>query len=224
MSKTRLACLAYCVILTLLLLVPDPAMGLRPFRGIGAGIGVHFAAFAILGILVAASRLPLRRVLLTGLLFTYAVGIELLQFLVPARGVEGRDLLENMLGLLAGIAIWQLAAKWRVLTGRDTVPEKERFRVLTPEGLVTFDTFVLADEQPRTIRAGCALLVQEDGGRQITVHQTRLVPLAAPGMPAPDPQGRSPCFKCGRVEGIVADEVVCPEHGRASCGMLESKT
>jgi hypothetical protein len=224
MSKTRLACFAYCVILTLLLLVPDPTMGLRPFRGIGAGIGVHFTAFGILGILVAASRLPLRRVLLSGLLFTYAMGVELLQYFVPLRGVEARDLLENLLGLLAGIALWQLVARWRVLTGKDTVPEKERFRVLTPEGLVTFDTFVLAEKQPLAIRKGCALLVQEAGGRQITVHQTRLVPVAAPGMPAPDPQGRSPCFKCGKVEGIVADQVVCPYHGQASCGILESKT
>ena len=82
MWKLRLACLAYCLILTFLLLEPNPAahLGLPFLLEIGGGIGVHFAAFAVLGILVAGSRLPLRRVLLVGVLFLYAVGVELLQF------------------------------------------------------------------------------------------------------------------------------------------------
>lgn len=225
MWKPRLACLAYCLVLTWLLLAPDPAalLGLPFLLGIGGVIGVHFTAFAVLGILVAASWLPLRRVLLAGLLFLYAVGVEFLQFSSPPRSVEIRDLLQNLLGLSAGVALWEFAARRKILAWRGTMPEKDRFRVLTPEDLVTHDTFVLADEQPQTIKAGCLLLVHEASGRLMTAHRTRLIPAAEPSVPPVDRQRRSPCLKCGRVEGIVADEVVCPYHGESSCALLEAK-
>ena len=104
------------------------------------------------------------------------------------------------------------------------MPEKDRFRVLTPEGLVTYDTFVLADEQPRNIKADCLLLVHEASGRLLTAHLTRVIPTEGPSVVAVGSQCKSPCVRCGKVAGIVEDEVVCPNHGQSCCGLLEAKT
>lgn len=226
MWKYRLICLVYCALLTLLLLASDPValLGLQRLPKVGNAIGIHFTAFAVLGILVAAGRIPLRRVLLAGLLFLYAVGVELLQLSVPTRTVEARDLVENLLGLLAGVAVWRLATGRKILAERDVMPKTEQFRILTPEGLVTFDTFALAGEQPQGLKEGCCLLVQEASGRLVTVHRTRLIPVDDEGVRAADRQRKSPCLRCGRVEGVVGDGVVCPEHRGAACGLLESKT
>jgi len=103
----RLLGICYWVLLTVLLLVPDPLamLGIRRLPGNG-GVGVHFTAFAGLALLVAASRLPRRRWIL-GLLLTYAVGVEAAQALVPSRTVEFRDLLENLAGLASGIGVWR---------------------------------------------------------------------------------------------------------------------
>ena len=226
MWKYRLVCLVYCAMLTLLLLVPDPAalLGIQRLPKVGSAIGIHFTAFAGLGMLVAAGRIPLRPVLLAGSLFLYSVGVELLQWYVPPRTVETRDLVENLLGLSAGVAVWRLATGRKILAERDDMPTTEQFRILTPEGLITFDTFALAGEQPQGLKKGCFLLVQQSSGRLVTVHQTRLIPVDDEGVQAADRQRKSPCLRCGRVEGVVGDEVVCPEHGEDACGLLEAKT
>jgi len=103
------------------------------------------------------------------------------------------------------------------------MPERKRFRLLTPEGLVTYDTFVLADDQPRTIKADCLLVVHEASGRLSTVHRTRLIPVADSGIQTLGRQRKSPCLKCGKVEGVVGDQVVCPYHKGLGCGLLEAK-
>jgi hypothetical protein len=226
MWTLRLVCFAYCLVLTFLLLVPDPAAHVSHplLLEIGGGIGVHFLAFAVLGMLVAGSRLPLRRVLLVGLLLLYGVGVEFLQFPSPLRNVEARDLLQNVLGLFAGVVIWELAAKSGIFTRRDAMAEKARFRVLTLEDMVTYDTFVLADEQPGSLKPGCVLLLHEESGRLVTAHRTRLIPTGDPGVLSIDRQRRSPCAKCGRVEGVVEDQVVCPYHGESSCVLIEAKS
>jgi VanZ family protein len=108
----RLACAAYSVLLTLLLLLPQPLvlLGFDPPSGSGSSRGGHFIAFTLLAVMVVVSRLPWRRARLAGALATYAVATELLQGLVPHRTVELLDLVENLLGLLAGAAIgWALA-------------------------------------------------------------------------------------------------------------------
>ncbi|NLE39597.1 MAG: VanZ family protein [Pirellulaceae bacterium] len=108
----RLVCLAYVAFLTLLLVSPDPArwFGLWFPRGGGGGIGVHFATFLTLGVLVGASRIPVRTSVLIVLLLSYAIGMELLQWFSPPRTVELKDFVENLLGLVVGITLWRLAA------------------------------------------------------------------------------------------------------------------
>lgn len=112
-TMIRCLCALYWSILTVLLLVPDP-LALLPIPRIAGnptGVGTHFLVFAPLGVLVAASRLPLGRVLLAALLIGYAAGTELLQSLVRARAPELRDFFEDVLGLAAGIAIWWVAQR-----------------------------------------------------------------------------------------------------------------
>ncbi|MBN1590929.1 MAG: VanZ family protein [Pirellulales bacterium] len=108
----RLTCIAYTLALSVLLLLPNVGflLGWWVLRGGPGGIGRHFAAFTVLGLLVAASRIPMRRARLAATMVTYAIGIELLQFLSPPRSVEWLDAVENLLGLAAGLALWQL---WR---------------------------------------------------------------------------------------------------------------
>ncbi len=101
---------------------------------------------------------------------------------------------------------------------------KQRFQVVTPEGWVSHDTFVLADVQPLTIKADCVLIVHEASGRLFTVHRTRLQSLEDRTVRAPGQQRRSVCLKCGKVEGVVEDQVVCPRHGQTDCGLIEPKT
>ncbi len=224
MWKVRFACLAYLSLLTLLSLAADPAvlLNLQRLPEMGDMVGFHFAAFAVLGVLVAASRFPLRRVLLIGLLLVCAAAVELLQLLVPSRSLEAGDVLENLLGLLAGMAIWKFAAEYKTFTGRDVVPETKRFRVFTSEGRISQETYVLAEEQPETIKADCLLLVDQAGGRQITVHGTRLVPADDPRATDLDHKRTSACMKCGRVEGVIEDPLTCP-HDNSDCGLIETK-
>jgi VanZ family protein len=215
-GKFRLASFVYVGFLTLLLLTPDPAyfLGVRHAPG---WPGVHFLAFAVLGFLVAAGRFTHRGVMVGGLLLLCAVGVELLQTFVPSRSVEVVDLLENMLGLAIGAVAWLVVANREVFTGRDTMPNRKRFRVLTPEGLVTHDTFTLADEQPESIKADCMLLVHESSGRTITAHGTRLIPAADPPGNNHDHQQKSVCMNCGHVEGVIEDQVACPHLGDKDC-------
>jgi hypothetical protein len=91
----------------------------------------------------------------------------------------------------------------------------KHYRILMPGGLESLDTFVVAGSQPDTIRAGCLLLVHEPTGRQITVHTTRLVPADADDGPA-----QRICPECGKVEGVVEDEVICPYHSETPCALL----
>jgi hypothetical protein len=107
----RYICVAYWLLLTTLLLAPLELLGITLIPGNSGGLGVHFVIFAVLGGLIAASRLPLRSVLLIVLLVAYATATELLQGLVPTRECTPIDLLENLLGLsfgsaAAGTAIW----------------------------------------------------------------------------------------------------------------------
>ncbi len=107
-SKIRLICLVYLLGLSILLLVPDPLalLGLhQKLRGLPRA-GLHFLLFTMLGLLAAASRLPLRRALLSAALVGYATAIELLQSLVPPRTVQLQDWIENLLGLGCGTLVW----------------------------------------------------------------------------------------------------------------------
>lgn len=121
MRLLRLACAAYWLMLTVLLLVPNPRalLGLPHVAGPYTQRGVHFAFFAVLGLIVTASRIPLRRTTLAAVLVAYAVATETLQALVPARTVEIPDYLENLVGLAVGAGIWLVAQKgWAAIRRR----------------------------------------------------------------------------------------------------------
>ncbi len=102
--------------------------------------------------------------------------------------------------------------------------QKARFYILTPEGIVPPDTFVLADQQPQKILEGCVLIVHEATHRQMTIHRTRLIPINDPAVASLKKHKHSVCTKCGKVEGVVLDNVSCPNHHGINCGMLEAKT
>jgi hypothetical protein len=104
--------------------------------------------------------------------------------------------------------------------------DNRHFRLLTPDGLVSQDTFVLAPQQPAEIKPGCIAVVNQQSGARLTVHTTRLLPAEDPAPPTgslPVDNRRSICHRCGRVEGIVQDQVKCPHQGEAPCGLLEAK-
>ena len=85
--------------------------------------------------------------------------------------------------------------------------DPQRLRILTPDGLLSDDTFVVPALQPRTIKAGCILVVDERTGRVLTVHDTRLFPAAVADDPPVAGQSRSVCLKCGRVGGVIGEQV-----------------
>jgi hypothetical protein len=99
---------------------------------------------------------------------------------------------------------------------------KARFHILTLEGMIPPDTFIVAEEQPKAIMAGCLLLVHEASGRLLTVHRSRLIPADEPTLVSLK-HNHSACTKCGKVEGVVLDNVNCPNHFGIHCGLLEVK-
>lgn len=110
MLLIRTTCVLYWMLLSFLLLAPNPlaVLGIRRPPGPGGGRGAHFLLFTLLALLVLASRWPMGRRLLVGglVLVAFALGTELLQSLVPNRTVEVFDLAENLLGLAAGAGVW----------------------------------------------------------------------------------------------------------------------
>jgi len=102
--------------------------------------------------------------------------------------------------------------------------EVHRFRILTADGTLSSETFVMAPEQPEAIKADCLLVVDETTGQRLTVHETRLFPAELHGAPVPMAAARSVCLECGRVGGVVEDEVVCPQHPDGSpCVVVQAQ-
>ena len=104
----RLVFTVYWLLLTILLVVPNPIalFRLRPVLSHVPERGVHFAFFAVLAVLACACRFPIRRSLLIVILAVYGLAVESLQDLVPPRQVELLDYVENLLGVVAGNALW----------------------------------------------------------------------------------------------------------------------
>lgn len=133
-----LGCAGYWILLTALLLAPNPAdvVGLREVPAFPWGdFGIHFTALMILSVLAHATRWPKRPAwLLLAILLIYAVATESLQALVPPRTVELKDYVENILGVLAGTGCYWLAV--RVL-GRElprSEVAREMVQAVSPAG------------------------------------------------------------------------------------------
>jgi len=105
---SRLLCAAYAVILSYLLLSPNP-LGDAPRPSIERG--PHTMLFVPLAVLVLAARLPLKTYTVLVILLLYAAGTEIAQALVPNRHADPLDLVENLLGVAIGSAIVWAAAR-----------------------------------------------------------------------------------------------------------------
>jgi len=110
-----LACICYWPLLTVLLLVPNPAelVGLDAVPVFPWGkFGVHLIAFTGLGFLANATRWP-KRIWWPLLAFLAAYGIttESLQLFVPNRTARVMDGIENILGIALGSAIYLLVLR-----------------------------------------------------------------------------------------------------------------
>ena len=102
--------------------------------------------------------------------------------------------------------------------------EVHRFRILTPDGTLSRETFAIAPEQPETVKADCLLVVDETTGQRLTIHETRLFPAELHGAPVPRAVARSVCLECGRVSGVVEDEVACPNHQDGTpCELVQAR-
>jgi hypothetical protein len=97
----------------------------------------------------------------------------------------------------------------------------QRFRILTPGGRLSRDLFIVADDQPRTLKPDCLVVVHEPSGRQITVHDTRLFP-ADSSDTKPFSRRMDVCVKCGRVARVPQEQVPCPYGGDVPCSLLEA--
>jgi len=114
MPLIRAAFVAYLLLLTVLLLIPDPnaATGIDELPGLLKDHLMHFLALTGLAVLAHAARWPLRTGVTVGLLVVYAVVVESLQSFTPERDVELCDFVENLLGVAAGTAVyWPFRAR-----------------------------------------------------------------------------------------------------------------
>jgi hypothetical protein len=89
------------------------------------------------------------------------------------------------------------------------------YRILMPDGRFSHDAFRVPLEQPSHARSGCVVAINDHDGTQLTVHRARLFPL-----PLGEP--RKACLKCGRVPGVVQDQVKCPYDEGDRCELIEA--
>ena len=110
-----MAFIAYWLMLTVLLLVPNPAalVGLSAVPIFPWGkFGIHLSFFTVLGFLANATRWPKRPCWpLIVFLVVYGITTESLQLFVPHRTARVMDGIENILGIAAGSAIYWLVLR-----------------------------------------------------------------------------------------------------------------
>ena len=98
-----------------------------------------------------------------------------------------------------------------------------QLRILTPDGLISYDTFLVVAPQPTTLRADCVLVAHEITGTRLTVHRTRLISVDPPLKKTPRTGAKSVCLQCGKVEGVVEDQIKCPHPGKGHCDLIEMR-
>jgi hypothetical protein len=97
----------------------------------------------------------------------------------------------------------------------------DRFRILTPDGLISSDTFLVAAPQPATVKADCVLVIHEIDGMRLTIHRTRLIAVGSAVKRVPRTSATSICLQCGKVKGVVEDQVKCLHPGKTHCDLIE---
>lgn len=106
------ACTGYWALLTVLLLVPDPAavIGLQTRPTFPWGdFGIHMAFFTVLGLLVQGTRWPRSPAwFILGILTAYGIATESLQVFVPHRHACVMDAIQNVSGVAIGSALYWL--------------------------------------------------------------------------------------------------------------------
>jgi VanZ family protein len=117
----RNASIAYLVLLTLALVVPNPLDFLPGRRDLIATYRaiqpvVHFVSFVPLTVLALAAPWPLRRAWVVALLAAYGLATELAQTLVPHRTPALSDFVQDLAGIGVGLAAWGLGRTF--LAGR----------------------------------------------------------------------------------------------------------
>ena len=114
-------CIAYWILLTVLLLVPHP----DELVGFSAPIfpwgkfGIHLSFFTVLSVLANFTRWPKRLGwLLIVFMAIYGITTETLQLFVPYRTAQVIDGIENLLGIALGSGIYWMV--WRLMRSEKT--------------------------------------------------------------------------------------------------------
>ncbi len=129
----RVVCLAYGVVLTLLL-VTDVSQwfgangnGLRWIRMIYPI--AHLLSFFLLAVLALAARWPVPRWVLAPLLALYGAATEIVQVFVPRRTPDWADWIQDVSGIVLGVAFcWGVAMLYGAMTRRRRGRESARPR------------------------------------------------------------------------------------------------
>lgn len=111
----RAVCVCSWVVVTALLLVPDPSalVGMRRVPLSGYSTAAHIGSFILLSVLTLASRLPLSMTAALAVLVSYGAVVELLQWFVPRRTVSFGDFVANALGIAVGAGAYAVAEWYR---------------------------------------------------------------------------------------------------------------
>lgn len=125
----RIFCLAYALLLSLLLLSSDPISAVGQREGYSGLLTLkpfaHFLGFVPLAFFTVSARWPISRTAAAICLVGYAAGTELLQCFVPGREPGVLDLLQNVVG----IAVGGLLAAVMVRDPRHGTPSQARHEV-----------------------------------------------------------------------------------------------
>ena len=98
----------------------------------------------------------------------------------------------------------------------------QRFRIVTVEGLLSHDTFVIAAEHAAPAKTGCLVVINERNGAGDRASRP---PGAFGARGSADSLSREPdgLPEMRARQGVVQDHVSCPYHGDIPCGLLEAQ-
>jgi hypothetical protein len=111
----RIACVAYIVFLSLLLLSPNPATVIGCSDGLPWVLQTlmpyaHLLSFSVFAILMLLARWPMPRWSIALLLAAYGGATEIIQGFIPPRTPEWADWFQDVGGVAMGIVLCSLLA------------------------------------------------------------------------------------------------------------------